>query len=309
MKLVLRKTKLPQPQLCPDELYDVLLSCMRVDRSARIHASQLAQMMAMLMLNFDDVLHAQMTWPSLTELKLEDEKAREANVNEQDYHVEIDITSESFLANFESLQVPREAVALHSELQSGGFGHLHMATLHRPGGHRIDVAVKTLRSHDPITQERFVLEAKLLVACRHPHIIKALAFHTQDSPFMIVREYMCNRDLATYLHRFRPSDSEDEDDTDAADGRSVSLSERAFGWRHRAESSAGRGESRPESRSESPAPYRDELSVHDMIDIARQIASALHYLSKIHVIHRDVAARSVSQVTIPVSRIDDWIIH
>ena len=38
--------------------------------------------------------------------------------------------------------------------------------------------------------EKFLLEAKLLVAIKHPNIVRLLAVHTTEAPYMNVMEFL-----------------------------------------------------------------------------------------------------------------------
>ena len=69
------------------------------------------------------------------------------------------------------------------------------------------VAVKTLHGGDEEAERKFVLEARLLVALRHPNIVAIQGMCTQQQPLMIVLELM-GADLKTYLTRIRKGEAD-----------------------------------------------------------------------------------------------------
>ena len=118
---ILSKTKLPQPKLCPDDVYDVILSCMRLDRSARLHPSQLALMLESVA--YSHLSHvassAALKWPSLDQLHILDAKDREAEANLHDYHVDLDVDTAQVRQELAAFEVDVKQVTLGTELHTG----------------------------------------------------------------------------------------------------------------------------------------------------------------------------------------------
>jgi serine/threonine protein kinase len=291
---------------------------MRVDRSARVHPSHVFQMLSTIMLNFDVVLHSQMEWPSLQDLEEINEREHQADSELQDFHVDLNIDSDTAKASFDNLQVNHDQITVLTDTVSGGFGQVSRGIL-VSNRVKIDVAVKTLRYHDSATAERFWLECRLLAAIKHPNIVKLLGVCSREQPFLMIREYMCNHTLGAFLRRFRPPDSDSEDSDSDSDSRSLTGK-----FRNRTKSpqnystTASSGSNSPRhqtaqhvsiaaaaeaagSRRNSVSVHRDEVSVVELVDALRQISSAMAYLSSIHVIHRDLAARLVVCLFYPLT--------
>ena len=92
--------------------------------------------------------------------------------------------------SFQSKEVEASAISIDRELGGGAFGNTHLARYVSEDAQTHDVAVKVLKSHDKETQERFLFEAKLLVAIKHPNIINLFGVHTKDMPFINIMELM-----------------------------------------------------------------------------------------------------------------------
>jgi serine/threonine protein kinase len=94
---------------------------------------------------------------------------------------------------FARLEVDRSELELGRQLGKGAFGVVHVATI---GG--TDVAVKTLSSGGAEMQRKFLIEARLLSALAHPHVVRILHVCTRTMPYAIAVELMSS-DLKTYL--------------------------------------------------------------------------------------------------------------
>ena len=240
MAAIQRREKINQPQLCSDDLYDILLTCMRIDRSARVHPTLVTQMIDLYLFQFGTSLARNTEWPSVDDLRLAREKEH-TETPEDDLHFDIDLVSDDFNKRFASMQVSVDSIVLGEELGDGGFGPVVLGKFTNATGETFDTAVKMLKASDPDTENKFLLEAKLLKAIKHTNIVRVHAVHTVDKPFMIVSELLSRSTLQSYLRKSRT-------------------------WPKR-------------------------ISTVDLVDITLQMANAMTYLSSIHVVHRDVAAR------------------
>ena len=156
------------------------------------------------------------------ELQELDQKEKENAAHDNDFHVDIDITSDAFNAlfvyinpgshpcfswffsalnlitlrsyvagfRFQAKQVESSAISVDRELGGGAFGNTYLARYVSKDDESHDVAVKMLKSSDKETQERFLFESKLLIAINHPNIVSLYAVHTTDMPFINVMELM-----------------------------------------------------------------------------------------------------------------------
>eukprot|EP00051_Salpingoeca_urceolata_P013407 m.168364 g.168364 ORF g.168364 m.168364 type:complete len:2368 (-) comp17788_c1_seq1:158-7261(-) len=100
--------------------------------------------------------------------------------------------------HFSSLRLSADQLTLGDELGHGEFGVV------RKGMLRYDtpVAVKELSgTATDEQQEAFLLEARLMVLLRHPHVVAILGVQDKVAPFQIAMEFMPNGDLRSFLQR------------------------------------------------------------------------------------------------------------
>ena len=64
----------------------------------------------------------------------------------------------------------------------------------------MDVAVKTLKPNT-MSPEAFLQEAEIMKKFSHPHLVAMYAVCTEQEPFYIITEYMCNGALLDYLRK------------------------------------------------------------------------------------------------------------
>jgi len=158
------------------------------------------------------------------------------------------------------LEYARNGLQFCEDLRPGAFGPIFMA--HAPGiASRSTttvpssfVVVKALRSDtsDEARQD-FIRIGELLSRLVHPNIVRLLGVCLSASPLCLIVEYMPGRDLCEFLQESAPQH---------------------FIVRH------GRGTS------------ATRLKSADLIGAARQIASAMVYVSECGFVHRDLAARN-----------------
>jgi len=158
------------------------------------------------------------------------------------------------------LEYARNGLQFCEDLRPGAFGPIFMA--HAPGisGRATTVAspsfvvVKALRSDASDEARRdFVRIGELLLRLVHPNIVRLLGVCLSASPLCLIVEYMPGRDLCEFLHESAPQH---------------------FIVRHGLSTSTTR------------------LKSADLIGAARQIASAMVYVSECGFVHRDLAARN-----------------
>lgn len=64
----------------------------------------------------------------------------------------------------------------------------------------MDVAVKTLKPNT-MSPEAFLQEAEIMKKFSHPHLVAMYAVCTEQEPFYIITEYMCNGALLDFLRK------------------------------------------------------------------------------------------------------------
>lgn len=159
----------------------------------------------------------------------------------------------------EKLEFPRNNVIYIRDLGQGAFGRVFQAKAPGiiPGEEFTNVAVKMLKEEaaDDLLKD-FEREACLLSEFDHPNIVKLLGVCALGRPMCLLFEYMGRGDLNEFLRTCSPGNyimrSVEKDDS-FIDSR---------------------------------------LSHMDLINIARQIASGMVYLSDRKFVHRDLATRN-----------------
>lgn len=131
-----------------------------------------------------------------------------------------------------------------------------------------DVAVKTMKEENSTEGglEDFIREAKLMFGFNHANIVKIFGVCVEDLPYYLVFEYMDKGDLAHFLR-----------------ANASSLQRRLMN------PFDGRARSRTESTMSDEPPT---LTVEQLTDICRQIASGMNYLAINNHVHRDLACRN-----------------
>lgn len=112
------------------------------------------------------------------------------------------LQDEALNAHFEALQLRPDELEEIRILGEGEFGSVHLCRLrHREN---VEVAVKRLHGSgiDANQQRGFLLEARIMVALNHPHIVAVVGLCTRDRPFAIAMELLPMGDLRSYLQRW-----------------------------------------------------------------------------------------------------------
>lgn len=120
-------------------------------------------------------------------------------------------------AAYEQLQIAPEDVRLTGDILGAGhtgtvaLAHLAARRTHpawtRVGAHPAEdglvVAVKTVLAASAPTMVNLLLEARLLAAMAHPHLVRLLAVQEKTQPLLLVLEHCALGDLQTFLRRNR----------------------------------------------------------------------------------------------------------
>jgi len=132
----------------------------------------------------------------------------------------------------------------------------------------------------------------------HAHIVKVLAISTETMPFLVALEFCEGGDLRNHLLKHRlgaadaPASRGAEVRANDADVAVATASNGAAGSLGVAPLvSGGSDASSPSTKSEPPAQGGIPPAV--LVEVCRQLASAMVYLSDLGVVHRDLAARNV----------------
>jgi hypothetical protein len=123
----------------------------------------------------------------------------------------------SSMGVFEDLEISRKLVHPIRVIGEGHFGVVRLASLDPPSSKRFAsvqprtsasnqlVAIKSLQPAAlKETQVQFCLEARLLNALRHEHIVSLVGVVFTEPPLAIVMEYLEFGDLRSFLRRNRP---------------------------------------------------------------------------------------------------------
>ena len=247
MRHIQQRDKMAQPAACPDQLYEVMCACWRLDRHARI--TTIDAHAAIVQYCQHSSMHAriiQYTWPTLAVLQQQQQQQQQhAPSTDTQLHA-VDVQSQVALQRFAQLELQPADIALQRELGSGAFGSVQLAVLTVADRPPQRVAVKLLKQgSDAETVSKFKQEAMLLAAVQHQHIVQLVGVVSTQQPMQMVMELMSGGDLQKYLR--------------ARDGRGT----------------------------------LERLAVHALSDVCRQVGSAMAYLARVRVVHRDLAARCV----------------
>ncbi len=285
MPTIQQRKKLAQPHSCPDDVYNLLMTCWRIDPNGRPSAHDILNKLAGAINSITAALgdaDTELDWPSLSTLQSKlaasgavssdftSTTSTSADVSSVGLDMSIDLDSADRIAAFKALELARDSLTLMDVLGSGAFGEVRLAELAPTTGpdRTRRVAVKCLKDGSDVeSKQKFVLEARTLAALQHDHIVRLLGVCMNDEPNLIVIELMKFGDLRAYLQAHSP-------EGDAA-GRST-------------------GTLRLRSTTDTQV-----VGVVALVDATWQIASAMKYLERIRIIHRDLAARSVQRETQP----------
>ena len=99
-------------------------------------------------------------------------------------------------ATRDQYEIPKSQITLTRKLGAGNFGEVYQGTWQG----KVDVAVKTLKPNT-MSPEAFLQEAEIMKKFSHPHLVAMYAVCTEQEPFYIITEYMCNGALLDYLRK------------------------------------------------------------------------------------------------------------
>ena len=99
-------------------------------------------------------------------------------------------------ATRDQYEIPRSQITLIKKLGAGNFGEVWKGTWQG----RVEVAVKTLKPNT-MSPEAFLQEAEIMKKFSHPHLVAMYAVCTDQEPFYIITEFMCNGALLDFLRK------------------------------------------------------------------------------------------------------------
>ena len=99
-------------------------------------------------------------------------------------------------ATRDQYEIPRSQINLIKKLGAGNFGEVWKGTWQG----RVEVAVKTLKPNT-MSPEAFLQEAEIMKKFSHPHLVAMYAVCTDQEPFYIITEFMCNGALLDFLRK------------------------------------------------------------------------------------------------------------
>ena len=199
MRQVRKAKKLSRPVVCPDSVYALMLECWKLDPITRVTAEKVqAELNAIWGEHGYELEMQECTWPERGQAT----PVAQGAVAQEAHNYNVDLESTYQQHKCQRLEIAPDSIVMQRQLGKGAFGAVHMGVLNGRS-----VAVKTLHGGDEEAERKFVLEARLLVALRHPNIVAIQGMCTQQQPLMIVLELM-GADLKTYLTRIRKGEAD-----------------------------------------------------------------------------------------------------
>jgi serine/threonine protein kinase len=284
MPSIQQRAKMGKPAMCSGDLYELLLTCWRIDPASRPSAAAVRSRLAEIVgtssvpnrpivpplslgvsttadssitytqdgqssdSDADAESSSRLIWPRApidTSAIVSSSKSTQGEEDDV-----LDLSSEQARSAFSALETPRANIVLLAKLGSGAFGEVRLGELaslssrHSTTG--VCVAVKCLKQgSDSELREKFLTEARILALLKHAHIVKLVGVCTCEPPYMMIIELVPEGDLLKLLRSAHP-----------------------------------------------------QLSVLAKVQAVEQVADAMQYLEQRHVIHRDLAARSDSWLMI-----------
>ena len=159
-------------------------------------------------------------------------------------------------ATRDQYEIPKSQITLTRKLGAGNFGEVYQGTWQG----KVDVAVKTLKPNT-MSPEAFLQEAEIMKKFSHPHLVAMYAVCTEQEPFYIITEYMCNGALLDFLRKETEGGAKHQFDSLISIAAQVS-----FGTRN---------------------------NLVDLTGEYFQVANGMAHLERKGLIHRDLAARNV----------------
>jgi hypothetical protein len=116
----------------------------------------------------------------------------------------LDLDAPALVSAFEQLELSPNQLKLMHELGEGQFGSVHAAVLLPT---QTQVAVKSLKGQaGGEAQRKFLTEARILAALKHPHIVRVVGVCFKSTPNLVVVEFMGGGDLCGYLQKHEGSE-------------------------------------------------------------------------------------------------------
>ena len=190
IKHVQQREKLPKTELCPANMYDIMLRCWKLDPLTRTAASAIETELRALYEEAKSQMYDELVWPTLNRGEMASTKTEGLDVN-----------SIENIEYFASLEIAPSQLKVKIQLGHGEFGEVNMGVMTTSQRIEREVAVKTLKAGvSDDMRSKFRLEACLLAGLRHPNIVELLAVCFDDHEVcFIVLELMPHGDLQNYL--------------------------------------------------------------------------------------------------------------
>lgn len=200
LRNIRRSKHLDRPVRCPDPLFEVMCGCWMMQPSARLQGQDICAKISEYWTenDLDRDMH-DYEWPIAGAMALS------KNTVDKDTSVaaaevtNIDLMSLEHAAAFARLEMSAGDVDLERLLGQGAFGSVHLGLVRSM---QARVAIKSMKSTDQESQDKFILEARLLSALRHRNIVAIVGCCTKQTPLLIVLELM-GSDLKGHLSKLR----------------------------------------------------------------------------------------------------------
>ncbi|XP_053984066.1 tyrosine-protein kinase receptor torso-like isoform X2 [Hylaeus volcanicus] len=225
---------------------------------------------------------------------------------------ENDVNNTSFV--HDKFELSPKMLTLDSVIGSGAYGIVRLGSLRDKFGNATDVAIKMLKENPSMDDVQSFHKEILMMQCtgQHQNIVSLIGWCVLYNRMVLVVEYCCKGDLQTYLRtiwqsimcaafnqRERLKNHEDpfSNELDSLnrsggnDGNYQNICEIS---------------NRLYDIQQDIGQCTETVTVNDLLNFARQIATGMEFLSSNRIIHRDLAARNVLICEGGIAKISDF---